>query len=249
MHIDWWTLGLQTVNALVLIWLLAHFLFRPVTDVITARQKAADQLLADARAAKAAAENERDKAAAETARLGQHRSDALKAIEAEAAAEKLAILAEAQAEADRLRTACKSEIEAERRAEAIASNDRAGELAIAIATKLLDRFPREARVSVFIAGIAAGLEKLPKATRASVGADGSSVHLRTAGAVNEKEIESCRKAISDVVGHPVAVEVSIEPALIAGIELDAPHAVVRNSFRADLARLKSELVHHDTDLA
>jgi F-type H+-transporting ATPase subunit b len=43
--------------------------------------------------------------------------------------------------------------------------------------------------------------------------------------------------------------VSIEPALIAGLELEAPHAVVRNSFRADLVRLKSELVHHDTDAA
>jgi F-type H+-transporting ATPase subunit b len=45
------------------------------------------------------------------------------------------------------------------------------------------------------------------------------------------------------------LEVSIEPALIAGLELEAPHAVVRNSFRADLVRLKSELVHHDTDAA
>src|SRR5271157_3874975 len=62
MHIDWWTLALQAVNALVLIWLLAHFLFRPVVDAIAARQKAAGQLLADAKAAKAAAEAERDKA-------------------------------------------------------------------------------------------------------------------------------------------------------------------------------------------
>jgi F-type H+-transporting ATPase subunit b len=50
MQIDWWTLGLQTVNALVLIWLLAHFLFRPVVDAIAGRQKAAGQLLADAQA-------------------------------------------------------------------------------------------------------------------------------------------------------------------------------------------------------
>ena len=66
MKIDWWTLALQAINALVLIWLLAHFLFRPVVDAIAARQKAAEQQLADAKAAKAAAENERDKAAAET---------------------------------------------------------------------------------------------------------------------------------------------------------------------------------------
>ena len=36
MQIDWWTLGLQAVNALVLVWLLAHFLFRPVVDAIAA---------------------------------------------------------------------------------------------------------------------------------------------------------------------------------------------------------------------
>jgi F-type H+-transporting ATPase subunit b len=43
------------------------------------------------------------------------------------------------------------------------------------------------------------------------------------------------------------VEISVDPELIAGIELEAVQAVVRNSFRADLLRLKSELVHHATD--
>jgi F-type H+-transporting ATPase subunit b len=64
--------------------------------------------------------------------------------------------------------------------------------------------------------------------------------------VTPEEVEACRKAIAGILGHPVAVEVFVEPALIAGIELEAPHAVVRNSFRADLIHLKSELVHHDT---
>ena len=41
----------------------------------------------------------------------------------------------------------------------------------------------------------------------------------------------------------------LDPALIAGIELEAAHAVVRNSFRADLIRLKSELVDHGTNLS
>ena len=194
MQIDWWTLGLQAVNALVLIWLLAHFLFRPVVSAIAARQKAAGQLLADAQAAKA-------------------------------------------------------EIEAERRTEALAAEDRAGRLAVDIATKLLDRLPHEARVAAFIDGIATGLAKLPEGTRASVGADGASVRLTAARAVTPEEVEACRKALVAVVGHPVLLEVTVEPELIAGLELEAPHAVVRNSFRADLIRLKSGLVYHDTDAA
>ena len=249
MHIDWWTLGLQTLNAVVLIWLLARFLYRPVVDAIAARQKAAGQLLADAQAAKAAAEAESQKAAAETARLVEHRNAAFKAVEADAAAEKASLLATAQTAADKVRAAAEAEIEAERRSEALAAEDRAGRLAIDIATKLLDRLPQEARVAAFIDGIATGLAQLPEGTRASIGAAGAAIRLTTARAVTTQEIEACRKALAGVLGHPVLVEVSVDPELIAGIELEAPHAAVRNSFRADLVRLKSELVHHDTDAA
>jgi len=249
MQIDWWTLGLQTINAVVLIWLLAHFLFRPVVGAIDARQKAAGQLLADAKAAKAAAEGERAKAAAEVAQLAQQRSEALKAAEAEAAASKSALLATAETEADKLRAAAKAQIEDERRTEALAAEDRAGRLAVDIAAKLFDKLPRQARVSAFIDGIATGLEKLPEGARASVGADGASIHLTVARAVTPQEEEACRKALAGVLGHAVALDVTVDPTLIAGIELEAPHAIVRNSFRADLVRLKRELVHHDTDVA
>ena len=38
MQIDWWTLALQTINFLVLVWLLTHFLYRPVRQVIAERK-------------------------------------------------------------------------------------------------------------------------------------------------------------------------------------------------------------------
>ena len=66
MHLDPWTLALQTINVLVLVWLLARFLFRPVAAIIAARRAAADALMADAEAARA-------KAAAEAAALAQQR--------------------------------------------------------------------------------------------------------------------------------------------------------------------------------
>ena len=51
MHFDWSTLILQTINVLVLLWLLRRFLFRPVAAIIAQRQAAAEKLLADAAAA------------------------------------------------------------------------------------------------------------------------------------------------------------------------------------------------------
>ena len=52
MHFDWWTLALQTVNVLVLIWILARFFFRPVADIVAKRQAETNKLLADAAAAR-----------------------------------------------------------------------------------------------------------------------------------------------------------------------------------------------------
>lgn len=62
MRIDWWTLALQTVNVLILIWILGRFFFRPVADIVTKRQEATDKLLSDAAAALQKAAGARDEA-------------------------------------------------------------------------------------------------------------------------------------------------------------------------------------------
>ncbi len=56
MSIDWWTLALQALNVLILIWLLARFFWRPVAGMIEQRRTAAQSLLSDAEAKHAEAE-------------------------------------------------------------------------------------------------------------------------------------------------------------------------------------------------
>ena len=50
MTIDWWTLGFQTVNVAILIWLLGHFFWKPVAALIAARKTAAQKLTEEAKA-------------------------------------------------------------------------------------------------------------------------------------------------------------------------------------------------------
>src|SRR5690242_10584284 len=38
MHPDWWTIGLQTINFAILVWLLHRFLYKPVLAMIDARK-------------------------------------------------------------------------------------------------------------------------------------------------------------------------------------------------------------------
>jgi F-type H+-transporting ATPase subunit b len=111
MHLDAWTLVLQTINVVVLIWLLGRFLYRPVISAIAARQAAAAKILADAEAS-------RDEAQAHSREL-QLKADALAASEAEvltgtrarAEAERVEIVRAAGEEAEQLRVAGRADLE------------------------------------------------------------------------------------------------------------------------------------------
>ncbi|NYH14168.1 F0F1 ATP synthase subunit B [Paraburkholderia bryophila] len=242
MRIDWSTLALQTINALVLIWLLARFLFRPVAGIIAERQKTAQTLITDADAAKRSAVLERDTAARETQQLVAARGDAMKAVAADAAAEKAALLAAAQADADRLRAAANAEAQATRVEQDKLVAVRATQLAVDIAAKLLAKLPENVRVSGLIDGLADAAAQLPEPVRAQFGADGVALTLAAPRAPSPQELEHCRTVLAACLNRAVSLELEIDPQLIAGLELRAAHAVVRNNFGADLAQIRAALL-------
>ena len=48
MLIDWFTIGAQALNFLILVWLLKHFLYQPILNAIDEREKRIAKELADA---------------------------------------------------------------------------------------------------------------------------------------------------------------------------------------------------------
>lgn len=247
MHIDWSTLALQTVNALVLVWLLAHFLFRPVAEIVAARQKAAQALLADAEASRHTAQAEEAAARAETARLAALREAALRGVETDAGARKAELLASAQTEAAQLRADAEGEIERGRAAQARAIENDAVRLAVEIAGQLLERLPQQLRVEGFISGTAEALASLPPQTRAEFGALGEPLALAAPRALSAAEQQACVVAFGAALGRPVTLQVRADPTLIAGFELTSAHAVVRNHLRHDLDTIRETLMEHGSE--
>lgn len=249
MHIDWWTLGLQTINALVLVWLLARFLFKPVANMVAERQRSAAALMSDAAAAKDAALGAQKQAAAQLAQIAQQHAQLLDTASTEAATLKVSLEQAAHADADRLRGAAQAEIDAMRRDAAQADADRATRFALDITARLLDRLPQEARVAGFVEGLTGELAKLPLATRAQLAADGGALRLIAPRALQADELAACRMALAQVLGRESPFQVTVDATLLAGLELEAPHVIVRNSLRNDLAHLKTELLAHDATRA
>ncbi len=244
MRIDWWTLALQTVNVLILIWILSKFLFRPVVAIIEERRAAAAKILSDAEAAKKQAIAARETAEEESARIAAGRDNVLRQAAEDAEAQRAAALASAREEVDQMRAAAETEMRWTRAAEEAAASDRSVKLAVDIAGRLLQRMPDSARVNGFVEGLAKALASLAETSRDALGA-AAQPRLTAPRPLTAEETQACREAFASALGRPLDFVVAVDPGLIAGLELETPHAVVRNSFRSDLTRIVEELTRHD----
>jgi F-type H+-transporting ATPase subunit b len=96
MLIDWFTVGAQVVNFLILVWLLKRFLYKPILHAIDEREKRIAAELADADAKKAEAQKERDEFKHKNEELDQQRAALLSKATDEAQAERQRLLNEAR---------------------------------------------------------------------------------------------------------------------------------------------------------
>ena len=72
-------------------------------------------------------------------------------------------------------------------------------------------------------------------------ANNAALEAVSATPLDPADQERCRGLIGEAFGARPPIAFKTDPALIAGLELHGPHFVVRNSWRADLARILADL--------
>jgi F-type H+-transporting ATPase subunit b len=102
MLIDWFTVGAQALNFLILVWLMKRFLYKPILRAIDAREKRIATQLAAADAKRAEAQKERDEFQQRNEEFDQQRAGLLSKATHEAKAERERLLDEARKAADAL---------------------------------------------------------------------------------------------------------------------------------------------------
>ena len=102
MLIDWFTVGAQALNFLILVWLMKRFLYKPILNAIDTREKLIAKELAEAEAKKSEAQKERDEFQHKNEEFDQQRAALLTKATDEAKAEGLRLLEEARKAADAL---------------------------------------------------------------------------------------------------------------------------------------------------
>ncbi len=245
MQFSWWTFALQTINFVVLIWLLHRFLYRPVLRMIDARRQAIDRrqeeiagIEAETKAKLTQIDQERGKIAAER--------EAMLA----AASEQAARIAEAdrrksEQAAALLLEGSRKTLTGEREAALAEARRLAVDLGVEVARRLLAQIPMQQRAEAWIERIERHLAALPPADRAGLfngAGQGGAVQVITAVPLSEEIqadwITRLRRALAQAVGD---IQFSVDPELVAGADLHFPTAILRFSWRSELLAIRAEI--------
>ncbi len=244
MHFDWWTLALQTVNVLVLIWILARFLFRPVADIVAKRQEQTNKLLADAAAERKEAADIHADADKARAVIGAERDRLIAEARKSAQIENANQLAQSSQAIAKLRSEAEAVIARDRAAAQQAIIARASQVSVDIAQRLLGRLPPKIALTAFLDGLCQELRTLSPAAResfTSAAATGQAIEVVTAAPLSHEETARVREAVKEALGASPVFAFRADPTLIGGIELHSRNSIVRNSWRADLDKIAEEL--------
>jgi F-type H+-transporting ATPase subunit b len=244
MRIDWWTLALQTVNVLVLIWILGRFFFRPIMDIVAKRQNEANKLLAEAARTREQAAEARDAAAKASADIAGERERMLAEARDAAEIEKHNLVRQSADEIAKLRHEAKAAVARERSAAEAAVIEHAGTLAVEIAQRLLARFRQQDLSFVFIDEVCRELRVLSAEARETLTSDATADHpieIVSAAPFSDQEARQVRAALWKAIGQELPVRFRSDPVIISGIELTGRNVIIRNSWRADLDRIRLEL--------
>jgi len=240
MHIDGWTIALQAVNFLVLVWLLRRFLYKPVMAVIARRQAEIATLMQAADKAKVESETVRHDLEAQRAGIAREEAAALADAGRRAETERAVLLEKARAEAARLADESRRQLDRERSDAMAALQAEAGQLGVEIAGKLLADLAPGLGARPFLDRALAELGALPpeeKRRLAAAGADGTAVRIVSAAPLGAEEEALCRKALGAALGGEPKLAFAVDASLIAGVELRFAHTILRHNWRDSLAEI------------
>ncbi|WP_342070358.1 F0F1 ATP synthase subunit delta [Yoonia algicola] len=241
MTVDWWGVGLQAINVLILVWLLSRVFWRPVAGAIERRQEAAQAMLDEGKTAQAKADAALAEVVAARKGIAAERDAILAEAKAEAGAASTAMLQEERTKADAMIAAAHAVIERDKSTARTENATRAADLSVEIAARLLVPFVTPAVQAAFLTQLVDAIAEMSDPDRTALFASQGDVEIISATEPTEAERAKIEQTVTDALGEAACLRLITDPKLIAGLELRSAHFVLRNSWRADLEAILKEV--------
>lgn len=247
MLIDWFTVGAQVLNFIILVWLMRRFLYQPVLDAIAAREKKIAKQLADAAKTKKEAHQQQDEFQQKNHDFDEQRDDLMRKARESAKAERERLQAEARqaAEAASVTRAKSLLTEAKHLRDELTHQTQ--QQVFDIARRVLDDLAavslEHRACEVFIQRLKSSegkaLEPLGAALKGT--SAGEPALLRTAFELPEKQRADLQAAIDTLFGQAIPLQFETAPELVSGIELSAQGQKLAWSISDYLGTLSAKL--------
>lgn len=225
MLIDWFTVGAQTLNFLILVWLMKRYLYQPVLDAIDAREKRTASELSDAAQKQVRADKERDEFKTKNVAFDQQREALARKASAEVDVERQRLLTDARTQADAMRAKRHEALEVELQTMQQEIARRSQEEVFAIARRVLSDLAGvtlEERVTeIFCQRLhAMNAQAKGELARALQGLPGV-VRVRSAFDLTASQRAAIGQALNAAMEANLSIQFETTPEVISGIELSA----------------------------
>ena len=224
MLIDWFTVGAQVLNFLILVWLMKRYLYQPVLNSIDAREKRIAAQIEGAQAIEAAASKEREDFQHKNDTFDKQRDALFTVATEEATAERQRLMDEAGKAADAMSAQRDESRQNEARNLTQAISQRTQQEVFAIARKTLADLAtvdlENSIVAVFTHRLGDLDGQVKEKLAAAIKVASEPVVVRSAFDLAPEERSTVRDAINDTFSTEVQLQFEAAPEIVSGIELN-----------------------------
>jgi F-type H+-transporting ATPase subunit b len=236
-ELNWTTFGLEILNFLVLVWILQHFLYRPVFAVIAARRAGIEKTMADAKVIDAEVQELKSRYEKREAEWQQETERARASLAQEIAAERVRLTGALESSLAEQRDRAKVLQERQREEWQRAAEQQAVDYGAEFAARLLARVATPALETGLIDAAMQDLVKLPADQGHKLASDvalGLTAVVTSAYPIDENRRGGLERLLAAITGAKLALDFKENPEILAGIHVDIGSWVVHANLRDEL---------------
>jgi F-type H+-transporting ATPase subunit b len=245
MQIDWFTFAAQIVNFLILLGLLAKFLYRPITDAMDAREKRITERLQQAQAEREDAEQEKEEYAEKQHQWEKKKEHLLKEAEAEVEQKRKQMLQQAREEVEKTQRQWEEALEQEQDAFIRQFAEKAGTQTLVMARKILMDLANEDlethAVQLFLQRLNDTPAQKEPSWLAKLEPDHQTVTIRSSFELSAQQRDQITQSVRQLADQKIEPTFEQDEELGFGIELHTPDWKLAWSLQSYLDDLKERI--------
>jgi F-type H+-transporting ATPase subunit b len=223
MSIDWVTFIAQIINFLTLVWLLRHFLYKPVVGAMNNRQNNINSMLEDAQKSKNEAKEEVERYKQKNNEIDEKRSEMLDAVQKEVETKKKLLTDQAREEVDNEKKKWLEAFNTDKQNALKQIGRHSVQFGNNVARKILYDLANLDLNKLIIDSFLEHFKKMSSDEKRklidSVDDNAMIVYISSAFDISDEQRQKIKNAVNLLNGKRIDVDFNTAPDLISGIEL------------------------------